>query len=79
MSWNYRIIKSTFKMPSGDIEERYAIHEVYYDNNGNIIGWSKDPVYISGESLSDLEGDLKLYREAFCRSVLDIAKLGERD
>lgn len=35
-SWNNRIVK---------IEEgKYALHEVYYDDNGVIYGWTLDPI-----------------------------------
>ncbi|BDD05593.1 hypothetical protein [Aureibacter tunicatorum] len=38
MSWNYRVLKR--RNSDGDFE--FGIYEVYYDENGNVKGWTKD-------------------------------------
>lgn len=38
MSWNYRIIATP---------DSYALHEVYYDENGQIDGWTQEPTSFS--------------------------------
>jgi hypothetical protein len=37
MSWSYRVVKQVTKIPLGDIDISYGIHEIYYDSNGDII------------------------------------------
>ena len=53
--WNYRVIKC-------DTDENivYRIHEVYYNDNGEIEGFIEDPVHASGESFEELLSDLDM-------------------
>lgn len=37
MSWNYRVVKYANN-------EGYGLHEVYYDKNDKIEGWTEHPV-----------------------------------
>lgn len=60
-NWNYRVLKT------GDI---YQIHEVFYDDVGIIIGWSKSPCSPVGDSPAELEHDVEQFRKAFGRPVL---------
>ena len=51
MTWNHRIIFT----PAGvDMleEDRYALHEVYYDNDGTPNGSTHDPVGVETETLA---------------------------
>ena len=77
MSWNYRIIKKT----TNDEEDYYKIHEVYYDENDNIMFWSEDSVDPHGLNLDELKYDLDLMYKAFDKPVLYIEndKLKEVD
>lgn len=61
MNWNYRII---FQGGS------YNIHEVYYDNDGKIEGWTENAVGISGETIKELKSDFKYYSSALKKPVL---------
>lgn len=64
--WNYRVMKK--RNESG--EDEFGIYEVYYDNNGNIKGWTENslvPVCTSKEALLD---ELNIMQEAFEREVL---------
>lgn len=47
MSWNHRVIKKTYQ-PSG--EESYGIHEVYYNENGEIYAYTEEPIRIACET-----------------------------
>lgn len=38
MSWDYRIVKQVTKIPLGDIDTSYCIHEIFYDENDEIVG-----------------------------------------
>lgn len=53
MTWNFRVIHS--KLNGQDM---YALHEVYYDEEGNIEMWTQDPLDC-WEDLVDLEGTAK--------------------
>jgi hypothetical protein len=61
MSWNYRVIFQ---------DDCYSIHEVYYDDAGNIEGWTERAIGISGETMKELKGDLKYYSSALRKPVL---------
>ena len=50
MSWNYRVMKK--RKSSGEYE--YGIYEVYYDDNGNIKGWTEDSMIPNCSSEEDL-------------------------
>lgn len=65
MTWNYRIIKTTF-----DTEDRYAIHEVYYDTDGNPALHTVEPAAPQGDTLDELRADFDNYRKAFDAPVL---------
>lgn len=65
MTWNYRIIKRTFD--TGDL---YAIHEVYYDADGNPFGHTVEPALPQGDTLDELRADFDNYRKAFDAPVL---------
>ena len=65
MSWNYRIVKTS----SGG-EDEFGIHEVYYDNHGNLKSYSEDPVSPLGSTLEELKGDFSHFQVAFEKPVL---------
>lgn len=62
MSWNYRYTKQV----KNDVEV-YGIVEVYYDNEGNVNGWTDFIDPNDWEELSDLKGTLELMLKAFDR------------
>ncbi len=66
-SWNYRIIKII-----GSGEPIYRIHEVYYDNNGKIEGWTKEPVLPYGENVDELREDIYYFLQAFRQPILEL-------
>ena len=47
MTWNYRIVKYSKRK---NAEDWYGIHEVYYDNDGNPMGMTVEPVSFGGET-----------------------------
>ena len=74
MGWNYRIIKRK-------IEDNYcthAIHEVYYDDNGEPRSWTTEPQWLSSDDgVEGLKADIKCMMEAFECPVLDEEELLE--
>lgn len=64
MIWTYRI----FRDQSG----RYSIREVYYENDGRLITYGKNPVTPVGASLEDLMQMVQWFRNAFDSPVLSL-------
>jgi hypothetical protein len=65
-TWNYRVI-----LKSGG----YAIHEVYYDEEGEPWTCTEDPVCPEGDTLEALREEMEYYRLALERPVLEYADL----
>jgi hypothetical protein len=59
-NWNYRIIKRVIKD-----NVTFQIHEVYYDKDDRITGWTEEPLLPLGESLSELRNDVFYFMSAF--------------
>lgn len=72
MTWNYRVIKQ--EHPEGTT---YAIYEVYYDEQDNILFISKDPMNPHGETITELQNDLKHMRQALKKPILDMDEVLE--
>lgn len=51
MTWNYRIIRSA---------DECALHEVYYDDDGEITASTESPCSITGEEPQDIIEDLEM-------------------
>lgn len=66
MTWNYRVIRHEDE--NGDCV--YRIHEVYYDDAGNIKSWTEDVVKPSGESPGELRENCLYFLRAFRQPVL---------
>ena len=62
MTWNYRVMVR---------EGRYAVHAVYYTEDGRITNWSAEPMELSGESVEELSEELGRFRRALSEPVLD--------
>lgn len=66
-TWSYRVMRTD---THGEIT--YGIHEVYYDDAGNVQFWSSNQVAPSGETLEELRTDLlRQIGDAFNHSVLN--------
>ena len=65
--WNYRIIKK--KIPEHN-ENSYQIHEVHYEDDGSICGWTKNPISPYGTSQGELREDIRYQLSAFRKPIL---------
>ena len=54
---------------------RLAIHEVFYDEQGEIWTCTEEPVYPEGDTLEELRTDLEHYQRALGQPVLDYSDL----
>ena len=61
MTWDYRVIED---------KENFRIHEVYYNDAGEITAISEDSIAPEGETLEELKDDLKYHFAALKRPVL---------
>lgn len=61
MTWDYRIIED---------KENFRIHELYYNDAGEITAISEDSIAPEGDTLEELKDDLKCYFAALKRPVL---------
>ena len=84
--WNYRVVEKniTNKIDCSEMEYEnvsYSIHEIYYDEDGNITMWSAESIAGYGEGcLKDLEVDIKFMLEACSKPILkesDLPDSGE--
>ena len=66
-TWNYRV----FREESGE----YVIREVFYDEEGSILGCTENAVLPMGESLEELTQDLDYFKEALQLSVLTLGEV----
>ncbi|MEZ4736859.1 MAG: hypothetical protein R3E79_57995 [Caldilineaceae bacterium] len=64
MIWTYRIFR--------DKNGRYSIREVFYECDGRLLNYSKNPVAPIGASLEDLMQLVQWFREAFDSPVLSL-------
>jgi len=61
MSWDYRVIEH---------DGMFTIHEVYYNDKGDITSISQDPMGPSGDTLEELKGDMEYFLQALDMPVL---------
>jgi len=62
MIWTYRIFR--------DQNNRYSIREVFYEQDGRLLNYGKNPVAPVGSSFEDLMQLVQWFREAFDSPVL---------
>ena len=60
-SWDYRVIERG---------GAFTVHEVHYNEKGDIISISEDPMGPSGETLEELKADMEFFLQALGRPVL---------
>ena len=61
MSWDYRVIEH---------EGLFTIHEVHYNDKGDVTSISQDPMGPSGDTLEELKDDMEYFLEALDMPVL---------
>lgn len=67
MSWNYRV----FRHPDEDDQQVFGIHEAFYNDVGEVEGWTEDPILVS-ESVEGLLQELEHLRESVKKDVIDV-------
>jgi hypothetical protein len=64
ITWNYRV----FKEANGDL----IIREVFYDQNGSILGCTENSVEPFGHSLEELSQDIQSLQAALSLPILTL-------
>jgi hypothetical protein len=67
ITWNYRV----FREDNGD----YIIREVFYEDDGSIIGCTENAVEPWGKSLEELAKDIEFFKKALALPVLTLADI----
>lgn len=67
MSWNYRIIRH---IPEKG-EAYLAVHEVFYDDDGEPDGCTENPIQIIGEDLEAIQFQSMKIAESVDKPILD--------
>lgn len=66
MSWNFRVMRHK----DGPDDFVYAIHEVYYEYEGEVANWSMEPSPVCSDE-ADLTSELARMAKALTLPVLD--------
>ena len=66
--WNHRVIRRYDKKTD---TTTFQVHEVFYDDNNKIDGWSECPVEPMGETISELKNELKYFMKALDEPILE--------
>ena len=77
--WNYRIISREQKHKYVDNGVWLSIEEVYYDDEGNINGWTEDCNSLVGEDIDELKGSYNLVAEAFSKPIIELLYKKDKD
>lgn len=67
MTWNHRVIRHIYGS-----EESFAIHEVFYDDEGAPTLVTEDAVGVWGDTVADVEKTLRWMMKALQEPVLDM-------
>jgi hypothetical protein len=70
MSWNYRVVKKVTKIPLGETDISYEIHDVYLDESLDIVNIGRLS-FPMGDDVESLQWSLERMMEACKKPVID--------
>ncbi len=70
MAWNYRVVKKVTKIPLGETDITYEIHDVYYDESLDIVNIGRISFPMS-DDVEGLQWALKKMLEACKKPAID--------
>jgi hypothetical protein len=70
MGWQYRVVKKVTKIPLGEIDTTYEIHDVYLDENLDIVNIGRLS-FPMGDDVESLQWSLERMMEACKKPVID--------
>jgi hypothetical protein len=72
MSWNHRVVREKVEFEhEPEPTYIYRIHEVYYNEAGDIDGFTDQHIDLSNYSVSSLKEDLVMLQKAFNYPILE--------
>lgn len=66
MIWTYRVFHDS---------DGYCIRVVYYEQDGTLIGYQREPASPTGRTAEELAQDIQWFKEAFELPILTMAEL----
>ena len=73
MSWEYRVARKEVHYPSSSEKvEPFGIIEVYYNNKGEVKGWTNFIDPNGWKDIDDLKGTIELMSKAFQKPVFEM-------
>lgn len=73
--WNYRVCKTTYSKGTQGEEVGFAIHDVYYNDKGEITAVTENSVGPYGETVDELLHSIDRMRESVNKEVIDLDTL----
>lgn len=70
MGWQCRVVKKVTKIPLGEIDTTYEIHDVYLDENLDIVNIGRLS-FPMGDDIESLQWSLERMMEACKKPVID--------
>jgi hypothetical protein len=52
-------------------KDGYAIHEVFYRDDGSVDGWTAEPLSVTVDTIEGLRHELNLYLQALDKPALE--------
>ena len=65
-TWNHRVMRHITKYGA-----YYGVHEVYYDSEGKVDGYTIHPVSVAGESVEEIKEYLQMILNCLDKDILD--------
>jgi hypothetical protein len=75
MSWNYRIVRRQGEPPYEDYTY-FGVVEVYYDENGEPMSWTKDDMAPVADNASEMREVLQMMLSACDKPALEVSESG---
>lgn len=69
--WNHRVIRQTVDHGKLGTEVQFGIHEVHYDDQGNVKGHTVESVGIVGETYREAAEEWMRFARAFEKPILE--------
>lgn len=73
--WNHRVVKKVWNEGTPVEEITYGVHEVFYNDAGEIYGYTNDPIDLSCESAEALREYLLWCLDALDKPFLEDGKV----
>lgn len=70
MTWNYRVLVKEYKDEFGNVEQEFAVHEVYYNEDRKPIAYRETPSSVIADSKLNLLSVINVMKEGVKKPIL---------